>query len=83
MELLQPHNVPFLAALVLMALLAVSQLLGLGDFADGADADLDVEGGEVGFLGGLLSLLGVGRVPFLIWLALLLFACRSCLTLLG
>lgn len=77
MELLQPHNVPFLAALVLMALLAVSQLLGLGDFAEGADAELDVEGGEVGevgFLGGLLSLLGVGRVPFLIWLALLLFA---------
>ncbi len=77
MELLQSHNVPFLAALVLMALLAISQVLGLGDFAEGGDAEMDVESGEVGevgFLGGLLSLLGVGRVPFLIWLALLLFA---------
>lgn len=77
MELLQPHNMPFLAALVLMVLLAVSQVLGLGDAMEGGDADLDVDGGdapEVGFLGGLLSLLGVGRLPFLIWLALLLFA---------
>ena len=79
MELLQPHNVPFLAALVLMALLAVSQVVGLGDFLEGGDADIDVDGAEVGeasdvgFLGGLLSLVGVGRVPFLIWLALLLF----------
>jgi len=79
MDLLQSHNIPFLAALVLMVLLAISQLVGLGDLAEG-DADIDVDGGEVGdtgeigFLGGLLSLLGVGRVPFLIWLALLLFA---------
>ncbi len=84
MELLQSHNIPFLAALVLMVMLAVSQVLGLGDVL-GGDADVDVDldtdasagdgsSGEVGFLGGLLSLLGVGRVPFLIWLALLLFA---------
>ncbi|MEL7729792.1 OB-fold-containig protein [Citromicrobium bathyomarinum] len=85
MELLQSHNIPFLAALVLMVMLAVSQLFGLGDVLEGGDADLDIDldadavagdasAGEIGFLGGLLSLLGVGRVPFLIWLALLLFA---------
>lgn len=84
MELLQSYNIPFLAALVLMVMLAVSQVLGLGDVL-GGDADVDVDldtdasagdaaSGEPGFLGGLLSLLGVGRVPFLIWLALLLFA---------
>lgn len=82
MEVFQGHNIPFLAALVLMVMLAVSQLLGLGDVL-GGDADLDFDAdanagdaaaGELGFLGGLLSLLGLGRVPFLIWLALLLFA---------
>ena len=68
MELLQSHNIPFLAALVLMVMLAVSQVLGLGDVL-GGDADVDVDldtdasagdgsSGEVGFLGGLLSLLG-------------------------
>ena len=62
MELLQSHNIPFLAALVLMVMLAVSQVLGLGDVL-GGDADVDVDldtdasagdgsSGEVGFLGG-------------------------------
>ena len=76
MDILDSGNIPFLAALVLMALLAVSQLIGLGDLAEGGDAELEIDAdvGEVGFVGGLLSLLGVGRVPFLIWLALLLFA---------
>ena len=75
MTFLAPHNMPFAAALVIMAILAVVQLIGIADFGD-ADADMDAGGDgipEAGMLDGLLTLLGIGRVPLTIWLALFLF----------
>ena len=74
MSLLAEHNLPFAAALVLMALLAVVQVMGVAGFDADADTELDAEG--AGALEGLASLAGLGRVPFMIWLAslLLLFA---------
>ncbi|WP_324828731.1 YqiJ family protein [Qipengyuania zhejiangensis] len=78
MTLLEPHNMPFAAALVLMAILALVQLIGLGDMF-GADADLDLDGGAdanaaitPGLMDGLSSLIGLGRVPLTIWAALFL-----------
>lgn len=77
MTLLEPHNLPFAIAMGLMVLLALVQVLGLGDW--GMDADLDPEIGpdadaslQPGMVEGLLTLLGVGRVPLTIWLALFL-----------
>ncbi len=73
MTLLAPHNMPFAAALVIMAILAVVQLIGIADFGD-ADVDAGGDGmPEAGMLDGLLTLLGIGRVPLTIWLALFLF----------
>src|SRR5690606_22206700 len=79
MSLLAYYNLPFAAALVLMVLIALLQAFGLGHvFGDvDVDADVDVDGDiELGVFDGLLSFLGVGRVPFMVWLAsfLLLFA---------
>jgi len=73
MSLLADHNMPFAAALVLMALLALLQAFGLGQAFGDADLDADTGGGP---MDGLLSFLGLGRVPFMVWLAsfLLLFA---------
>ncbi|XUU61525.1 OB-fold-containig protein [Erythrobacter sp. HA6-11] len=79
MTLLEPYNMPFAAALVLMLFLAILQGTGLGDILDGADADLDADfdvemGGKgAGFAGGAASLLGLGRVPLMAWLAVYLF----------
>ena len=75
MTLLEPHNMPFAAALVIMLILAIVQLIGVADFGD-ADVDLDVDGEglpDASMLDGLLTLLGIGRVPLTIWLALFLF----------
>ena len=78
MTLLEPHNMPFAAALVIMLVLALVQLIGVADLGD-ADVDLDVDGEglpDASMLDGLLTLLGIGRVPLTIWLAmfLLMFA---------
>ncbi|AKH41213.1 hypothetical protein FHS61_001740 [Altererythrobacter atlanticus] len=79
MSLLADHNLPFAVALMLMVMLAILQAAGLGDlFGEsdvGVDPDMDADG-DAGVSGGLLSILGIGRVPFLIWLAvaLLVFA---------
>ena len=77
MTLLEPHNLPFAVAMGLMVLLALVQLLGLGDW--GGDADFDLESGadadaalQPGMMEGFLTLLGLGRVPLTIWLALFL-----------
>jgi hypothetical protein len=62
------ENVPFVAALGVMLALAVLQVVGLGDMLGGdadVDADMDVDSG-------LLSLIGLGKLPFLMWLMLLL-----------
>lgn len=84
MTLLEPYNLPFAVALALLGFIAIAQIIGIGDMLDGGDADLnldiDVDGGDAisggGFVAGLTSLIGLGRVPLLIWLAvfLLLFA---------
>jgi hypothetical protein len=78
MTVLEPHNLPFAAALLLMALLAFAQAIGLGDMLGDADVDVDagVDGHDAitaGPLDGLASLFGIGRVPFMVWLALFLF----------
>lgn len=73
MSLLAAHNLPFAVALAVMALLAVVQATGVGELLGGHDADADADGGPAD---GLMLVFGVGRVPFMIWLAcfLLLFA---------
>jgi hypothetical protein len=60
--LLAPENLPFAAALVLMLMIGIVEALGLGGL--GADADMDVPD--------LLGWLGVGRVPVLMLLVVLL-----------
>ncbi len=54
-----------------MLLLAVGQALGVAHLGGDHDIDAGHDGANASGAG-LLSLLGVGRVPFLIWLALLL-----------
>ena len=71
----EPPLLPFVAAFALLFLLAGMQLFGLGDLFGDTDADVDVDGdvsGGASALGGLASIVGLGRLPFLIWLALLL-----------
>ncbi len=75
MSLLEPHNLPFLIALGLLALVAVGQLTGIGEALEGGGApDFDAPDGlDAGGLGeALASLLGLGRVPLLVWLSCLL-----------
>ena len=71
MSLLAAHNLPFVLALGALALIALAQITGLGDVLEG---DVDAGGGlEAGGFGeALTALLGLGRVPLLIWLASLL-----------
>jgi len=75
MILLEPHNLPFTVALGLLAVIAIGQLAGVGEALEGGGS-IDAggpEGLEAGGLGeGLTALLGLGRVPLLIWLACLL-----------
>lgn len=59
------QNTPFAAAIVLMLLIGGLQAAGLGDLD--AESDLGDAAGD-----GLLALLGLGRLPLLLWLALLL-----------
>ncbi|MEM8726249.1 MAG: OB-fold-containig protein, partial [Pseudomonadota bacterium] len=88
LSLLEAHNLPFAVAIGLLVFIAIMQVTGLGDLFDAADADIDLEVGAdfdidaeldpadavsaSGFMDGLLSLIGLGKVPFLIWLAMLL-----------
>ena len=74
MSLLEPHNLPFAAALCVMVILAVIQMVGVADFLGDPDFDHDVDHGPEGAGAGLASILGLGRVPFTIWLGLLLTA---------
>lgn len=73
MSLLADHNLPFAVALALMLLLALLQAFGLGHVFGDHDLDTDHDGG---LADGLLLFFGIGRIPFLAWLAsfLLLFA---------
>jgi hypothetical protein len=72
MTLLADYNLPFAVALALMVLLAAVQLLGLGGISIDADSDVDGDLDADGAANGLVSLLGIGRVPLMIWLALFL-----------
>ncbi|MBV7265398.1 OB-fold-containig protein [Erythrobacter ani] len=82
MTLLEPHNLPFAAAIILLIFVALAQVIGMGDLFDGVDvdADMNVDAAEGlnpadanGVISTALSLFGIGRVPFLIWFAMLLF----------
>ena len=75
MTVFEPYNMPFAAALILMLALLVVQLFGIFDIDFDAEAEGDA-GISSGPLGGLLTLLGLGRVPLTVWLVvfLLLFA---------
>ena len=78
MSILADHNLPFAGALLAMALLAIVQVFGLldgfGDTDTGSapEADADLHAGA-GLGGALVALLGLGRVPLMIWLVLALF----------
>jgi hypothetical protein len=71
MSLLADYNLPFAVALVLMVLLALLQAFGLGHVFGDHDLDTDSHGG---LADGLLLFLGIGRLPFMIWLASFLLA---------
>jgi hypothetical protein len=80
-SILETYNMPFAAALVLMAMLAVIQMIGLADlFGDHDVAMHDAGHADVnasnGLMDGLFSLIGLGRLPLMVWLpvALGLFA---------
>ena len=78
MSLLEPHNLPFLIAFGALAVIALLQVTGVSEVIEGAGefdvGDSAADGLEMGGLGeALTTLLGLGRVPVLIWLAALLF----------
>lgn len=74
MNLLEPHNLPFLIAFGALAVIAVLQLTGVSEAIEGAGEFESPDGLEMsGFGEALTTLLGLGRVPLLIWLAALLF----------
>lgn len=76
MSLLAAYNLPFLIAFGAMLAVLVLQFLGLGEFDLDADLDADTDGvadaGSVGVGGALVTLLGLGRVPLLVWLMVFL-----------
>lgn len=76
-DLLAPENLAFAVALALLGLLVVVQALGLSGLMAGADGDGGEATADLG--GGLASLLGLGRVPLLVWLSCFL----ACFALLG
>lgn len=72
MSLLDDHNLPFAIAFAAMIMLSLAQFAGLG--GGDVDVDADIDGAPGAGLGGALTtLLGIGRVPFMIWLVLFLF----------
>lgn len=74
MSLLEPHNLPFLIAFGALAVIALLQVTGVSEVIEGAGEFDAGDGLEMGGLGeALTTMLGLGRVPVLIWLAALLF----------
>jgi hypothetical protein len=67
---LADENIIFAAGGLILVGLALLQSSGLTDFAPDLDADTDgdLNAGDIG--DGLLSFLGIGRLPLMIWLAL-------------
>ena len=75
MSLFADYNLPFLIAAGLMVLALVLQLVGLADWDIAGEPDLDVDAadsGSAGLGGALLTLLGLGRVPLMVWLLVFL-----------
>lgn len=73
MAIFEPYNMPFAAALVLMALLTLVQAIGLADHLGDHDAAVHADiSAPAGLADGLASLIGLGRVPLMVWLALFL-----------
>lgn len=66
------YNFPFAVAFVVLLLIAAAQVIGLGDLIGEPDHDAHIDHAHAGPLEGMASLLGIGRVPLLIWLAILL-----------
>ena len=66
--LLAPENLPFAVALVLMLMIGAVEAVGLGVGAAGIDAHGDVHGDA----GDLLGWLGIGRIPLLMVIVVLL-----------
>ncbi len=64
------ENMPFAGASLLLIGLMLLQLTGASDFAPDLDSDMDGEVDGTGVASGLLSFLGIGRLPLMIWLAL-------------
>ena len=62
------YNLPFAVAFALLILVALAQVVGLGDLA----GEPDIDAGDAGPMEGLASILGIGRMPFLAWLAIFL-----------
>ncbi len=73
MSLLAAENLPFVIALGCLALIALLQVTGIGDVIEDA-GDFDTADGldAGGFGAALTALLGLGRVPLMIWTASLL-----------
>ena len=69
---LATENLPFAGAGFLLIGLMLLQFSGLTDFAPDLDADMDGDVDTAGAANGLLSFLGLGRLPLMIWLALFL-----------
>ena len=75
MTWLADYNLPFTVALGLMLVLAVLQIVGVGDLFDAdveVDADFDAAT-SAGLGGAVTTLLGIGKVPFFVWLVVFLF----------
>lgn len=78
MTILEAYNLPFALAFAVLFFIGLLQVFGAGDLFDGdveIDMDADMADGleASGFMDGLFSVLGLGKVPFLIWLSCLLF----------
>ena len=69
---LADQNLPFAGAGFLLIGLMILQFSGLTDFAPDLDTDMDGQVDGLGAANGMLSFLGVGRLPLMIWLALFL-----------
>ena len=77
MTILEAYNMPFAAAFVLMAMLALVQMFGLADAVGDHDVAADTGGhadvsAAGGMIDGLFSLIGLGRLPLMVWLPLFL-----------
>jgi Protein of unknown function (DUF1449) len=82
-SLLEPHNLPFLIAFGALAVIALLQVTGVSEAIEGAGEFDSPDGLEMGGFGdALTTLLGLGRVPLLIWLAALLFV-FACVGVIG